>query len=241
MKPIRAVLFDYGGTLTTLTISVEDLRTKCLHGIQSFLQNRGINVTILQLREADREAWRSSQLQGSLREADATEFLTQLLRRSGVSVTRGDVMVEDVAKVDYMTAVPYMELLPETLPTLIALRDHHYRMGVVSNNLFPQMLRASIERLGLKSFFDTIVASGDVGVRKPAPEIFQTALSHLGCQAEETMFVGDRFEEDIEGAKNVGMTTVWLNSSAETRRGSIMPDHEVKHLSAILRILGLDA
>ena len=239
MEQTGAILFDYGGTLTTLTISVQDLVTKCLCNIQSFLQSRGFTVAMAQLKEADNEAWRVSLVEGGLREVNPTTFLTELLRRAGVDIAADDAMVDDVGEVDYMTTIPFIELLPETLPTLRVLGEHRYRMGVVSNNVFPQMLRTSIERLSLASFFGTIVASGDVGVKKPSSEIFLRALWELGCRAEATMFVGDRLEEDISGAKNVGMTTVWLNSSAEANRTAILPDHEVSHLSAILQILGL--
>ena len=239
MGQIEAILFDYGGTLTRLTISPEDLVTKCLRNIQTFLQSRGIAVSMARLKEADKEAWRLSQVRGSLIEANATEFMTELLREAGVDLADGDAVINGVAEVDYMTAVPYIELLPETLSTLQVLSEHKLRMGVVSNNVFPQMLRTSIERLGLGSFFCTVVASGDVGVRKPASEVFRKALGELGCRVEETLFVGDRLEEDVAGAQNVGMVTVWVNSSTEAKRGSIVPDYEVRDLSAILQILGL--
>jgi len=239
MKAVRAILFDYGDTLTTLTVSLEDLRAKCLRNIQSFLEGQGLIVTMAQLEVADEEAWESFRMQGSLEEVDAAVFVTRFLRKLGVNVSEGDVMVAEVWEVDYMTAVPFIELLPETLPTLRALKGHQWKMGLVSNNVFPGMLRASVERLGLGSFFDVIVASGDVGVRKPAAAIFQRAISQLGCGAEETLFVGDSLEEDIGGAKNLGMTTVWLHSSGDVHGGSIVPDYEVKGLSAILQILGL--
>jgi FMN phosphatase YigB (HAD superfamily) len=239
MKALRAVLFDYGGTLTTLTVSLEDLRVKCLRNIQSFLEGHGVTVAMAQLEVADEDAWGSFRMQGSLGEVDAAMFMTRFLRRSGVNVSEGDVIVAEAMEVDYMTAVPFIELLPETLPTLRVLREHQWKMGVVSNNVFPEMLRASVERLGLGSFFDVIVASGDLGVRKPAAAIFQRALSGLACGVEETMFVGDSLEEDIGGAKKLGMTSVWLHSSADVSGGSIVPDYEVESLSAILQILGL--
>jgi len=59
------------------------------------------------------------------------------------------------------------------------------------------------------------VYSGDVGVRKPAPEIFLRALEELGVDPLGAMFVGDRLDADVQGAARVGMTTVqalWFNA-----------------------------
>ena len=239
MRQITAILFDYGGTLTRLTLSPEDLASKCLRNIQIFLRRQGIVVNMAKLKEADREAWGLSQTKGSLREAKATEFVTELLRKAGVDVGDGDAMINEIADVDFLTAVPYIELLPKTVATLQLLKEHRLTMGVVSNNVFPQMLRASIERLGLGPFFGAVVASGDVGVRKPASDIFLRALGELGCGVEETLFVGDRLEEDVAGAQNVGMATVWVNSSTEAKRGNIVPDYEVGDVSGILQVIGL--
>ncbi|MEM2922059.1 MAG: HAD family hydrolase [Candidatus Bathyarchaeia archaeon] len=239
MRQIAAVLFDYGGTLTRLAVSEAELKTRCLRRVRRFLRTRGISVTEKQLRDADVKAWELSRPSETHREVDAYELILNLLEEVGVKASVGDQLVRDVARVDFMTAVPYIELLPDTIPTLKALRRCNIKMGVVSNNLFPQMLKESIERLNLKPYLDTVVASGDVGVRKPAPEVFKRALLNLKCQAKETLFVGDTLEEDIVGAKELDMSTVWLNRSSSRGIESIVPDYEVRCLSDILPLLGI--
>jgi putative hydrolase of the HAD superfamily len=70
------------------------------------------------------------------------------------------------------------------------------------------VLRADAEALGLAPLLDTMVFSEEVGVQKPAPEIFLHACRELGVEPEDAIFVGDRLETDVQGAANVGMTTV---------------------------------
>ncbi|OUR76016.1 hypothetical protein A9Q77_03850, partial [Marinomonas sp. 42_23_T18] len=71
--------------------------------------------------------------------------------------------------------------------------------------------RNKIEALGLANYFDVIVTSGELGVKKPNPLIFNTALEQLGAQAKECIFIGDSLTADMLPAKQLGMKTVWVN------------------------------
>ena len=73
----------------------------------------------------------------------------------------------------------------------------------------------------LGHLFSSIIISDEVGIRKPAPDIFSVALNSLEIEARETLFVGDSWEEDIVGAAKFGMDSVWINpnrTSPEERR-----------------------
>ncbi len=100
---------------------------------------------------------------------------------------------------------------------LESLRSRGIKTGVVSNS-WPdpgRVLRADVQRLGFAPLLDTIVFSDDVGLMKPAPEIFLRACTDLGVEPIDTMFVGDGLKTDVQGAANVGMTTVqalWFNA-----------------------------
>jgi putative hydrolase of the HAD superfamily len=65
-----------------------------------------------------------------------------------------------------------------------------------------------MQTLGLLEFFDGVTFSSEVGVRKPHPAIYRDALSKVGAEPEQTVFVGDRLREDIEGPKAMGMRAV---------------------------------
>ena len=110
---------------------------------------------------------------------------------------------------------------------LSSLRTRGIKTGVVANSWPdpPRLLRADAEAFGLSPLLDVLVFSEEVGAAKPAPEIFLRALDELGVTPIGAMFVGDRLETDVQGAANVGMTTVqalWFR--ADDSAASIEPD-----------------
>jgi putative hydrolase of the HAD superfamily len=102
---------------------------------------------------------------------------------------------------------------------LESLRERGLRLGVVSNT-WPEparLVRRELAELGVAERVDAIVLSGEVGVRKPDPAIFERALAELGVEPEAAIFVGDRLVDDVAGAARVGMTTVqavWFQADA---------------------------
>ena len=83
-----------------------------------------------------------------------------------------------------------------------------YALGVVSN--YYGNLKASLNELGFAPAIQTAIDSTIVGVSKPDPKIFQLALDELHMLAGETYVVGDSYERDIVPAKQLGCVTVWL-------------------------------
>jgi len=104
-----------------------------------------------------------------------------------------------------------LRLFPDTMSTLIYLKKRDYQMGVISNGLTIKQWEKLI-RLGLHHFFDEVVTSQEAGSEKPDREIFQLALERMGCKAEESVMVGNKFSEDILGATKSGMSAILVNS-----------------------------
>ena len=70
---------------------------------------------------------------------------------------------------------------------------------------------ADIKMIGIDKYLSGAVSSADVGVSKPSPEIFEAVLNKAGEEAESCIHVGDDYEDDIVGANNAGMASIWLN------------------------------
>ncbi len=86
------------------------------------------------------------------------------------------------------------------------------RIGIVSNNVLDEQ-QEKLLVCGLDQFVDQLVVSGEVGVSKPDPLIFHTALNRLRVTADETVMVGDSWIADIEGARGAGIRAIWFNPS----------------------------
>jgi HAD superfamily hydrolase (TIGR01549 family) len=102
------------------------------------------------------------------------------------------------------------EAMPGQRELLDWLRGR-YRLGVVSNFDYTPTVRRILTDGGILGRFETVVVSDAVGWRKPRPDIFERALADMRVGAGECLFVGDRPDIDVAGAKGIGMAAAWLN------------------------------
>jgi putative hydrolase of the HAD superfamily len=100
-------------------------------------------------------------------------------------------------------------VLASAAALLESLRDRGLKTGLVANS-WPDpahVLRVDAEALGLAAHLDALVFSAEVGVRKPAPEMFLRACRELAVDPAAVLFVGDDLTNDVQGAADVGMKT----------------------------------
>jgi FMN phosphatase YigB (HAD superfamily) len=95
--------------------------------------------------------------------------------------------------------------------TLSELRARGYGLGLITNRDNVERFYELFDALGLRPHFDMALASGEVGIRKPAAGIFDIALARMGVQARESIYVGDNYWADILGAQNAGVNPVLLD------------------------------
>jgi len=123
------------------------------------------------------------------------------------------------------------KLYDDVLPTLNCLRERGIRMALLSN--WDSTLVSIIEGLSMAEYFDAIIASADVHLHKPMPEIFQLALSRLGVGSHEAMHVGDHLFADAKGAARVGILPLLLD------RNDRHPDYEGLRIKSLLEIAAI--
>jgi putative hydrolase of the HAD superfamily len=118
---------------------------------------------------------------------------------------------EEIAAIaDHIAGVweRYVTLDPEALPVLDALRRYK-RLALISNFDHPPHFRKVVSRHGLSPFFQSMVVSGIVGIRKPDPKIFGPALRETGLDPSEVVYVGDT-EDDVAGARAAGILPILI-------------------------------
>jgi HAD superfamily hydrolase (TIGR01549 family) len=124
-------------------------------------------------------------------------------------------------------------LYEDALPVLDELRGHGLRIGLVSNG------QRDLEEFTVHHALDVdaVVGSQAHGRTKPHPSIFVAALEALGVSADQAAMVGDSYEDDIEGARSLGMRAILVD------RDGLRPDEEdrIDTLLALPAALGLTA
>ena len=129
-----------------------------------------------------------------------------------------------------------MEFFDGALESL-AILAKHYVLGALTNG------NADFTKLKLDGYFSFGYSAASVGAGKPAPDMFHAALEHTGAKPEQVVHVGDHPVDDIQGASQLGMHTIWVNLSGEALPpGTPKPSDEVARVhdipTAVSRIAG---
>lgn len=118
---------------------------------------------------------------------------------------------------------------------LRALRASGWKVAVVTNGAADAQAR-KIDRLAVLPLLDACCISGELGIRKPDPRIFEIAAARCGESLADAWMVGDG-EVDIVGAHRVGVRSVWLRRGRTWARSDLTPDHIADGLDEALALL----
>ena len=124
---------------------------------------------------------------------------------------------------------------PDVNAVLRTLRSAGIRTAIVSN--WMRGLGHFCVELGIADGFDHVLASAELGMKKPEPEIFAEACRRLGAAPGRTLHVGDTVIDDLEGARNAGLHALLIERSPD---GVEPPGPVVRSLDEVPRLLGLD-
>lgn len=88
--------------------------------------------------------------------------------------------------------------------------SERYRLHIITNG-FEEVQHLKLRNSGIIDYFRSVTTSEDVGLKKPHPSVFNSALKKASTMPQQSIMIGDSFEADIIGAKNVGMHTLFFN------------------------------
>lgn len=110
-----------------------------------------------------------------------------------------------------------------------------YRLFILSNG-FREQQACKLKLSGIDGYFRKVVLSEDLGVLKPRPEIFHFACSATQSLLQESLMIGDSWENDIEGAKGAGMDQVFYNVHGKTDL-PFRPTFCISSLAELMKLL----
>ena len=125
----------------------------------------------------------------------------------------------------------------DAIPVLDKLKQK-YPIVLVSN--FYGNINSVLKDFNISSYFDSIIESAVVGIRKPNPEIFSLGVQALNLDSDRVIVIGDSYSKDIAPSEQIGCHTIWIKGSAwDDKENEIQHPFIIKELNELIRLLNL--
>ncbi len=227
---IRGVIFDLGGTVIRLTFPWEIVFKESQQALVEQLLREGVNLDAAAFATEFRRAMELNDRsrETAFLETTTATVLRMVLSRFGVTDLAEESVQRAVARF-YTVTESQWEVMPGVYNVLGELRQTGYRLGMISNAGDDANVQRLVDRCSLRSYFNPILVSAAIGLRKPNPALFRMLLQVWQIQPCEAVMVGDTLAADILGAQNVGLHQIWLAAEADTpanraHTGAILPE-----------------
>ncbi|WP_394244526.1 HAD family hydrolase [Vibrio astriarenae] len=151
------------------------------------------------------------------------EYIEQLYPPERVSVldweaiwrtaflTYGLPFDEDIGRKHLAQFASEGELYDYTIPVLESLKSRGIKMVLLANITgATEVFQQDLDARGLSRYFDRVIWTSEIGYRKPSPKAYQLALNSIGSSPATTLMVGNNIATDIEGASDLGISTLLL-------------------------------
>lgn len=213
---IKAVVFDYGGTLVRSAKPWDVVRPRAILSAYRYLKRHGLRMSYDEYlavnegvfdRYAELEAVERRDISDQLKYLElVSELFPSAPKAKRLALARG------ANNSFWLVANGNFRLRRGTKRCLDELEAMGIKLGVISNHHDGSSLMRSLRRYGIEPRFNPIVISEKVDIRKPDPAIFRLCLSAMNVKPEQAIYVGDAPEFDVAGARATGMTSILIGN-----------------------------
>ncbi len=202
---IKAYIFDAFGTLFNLDNRLLDhIKHPSKEDILNYARSKQLSYT-----------W----LQSLMQSYQAFDQITRIALEDGCKKYDAPSDLANALSALYFKPI----IFDDVLPTLQKLQKKSKITGILSNGTH-QMLRSGIQKNGLENYLNVVYSADDIGMYKPAPQVYQMVTNGLKLQAKEVLFVSSN-QWDVAGAANYGLQVAWLNRHGAFREAITMKDN----------------
>lgn len=237
--PVRAVIFDLGGTLLDWADWEGEVPQRWHRAFDALVTVSAVPVSREQFVPAmvDAETAYWARVAAEHWSGPPSGLIADGFRRLGLHATEGQILATldgYAGAVDRTAAV-----FPDSRRVLGELRARGFRVGLLSNTWWAaEWHNADLATHGLASLFDEIVYSSDLPHAKPHRYAFEWTARRLGVDPSACVMVGDWPEYDIVGAQDAGMRGIWkTNGRPRPAPPGFAPDGVIAQLEEILPLL----
>jgi len=209
MVRTKAIFFDLGETLVTQNIEDNLVTIKALGKISKILPYRKSPAELFSIYKQGykvNEAFRTMHHV----EIPIQAWIVQLLRQA-LGHEPEKALVEEAIKIIVSARAKNAVVFPDSKPLLEKLSKRRVKLGIISNVSSHDVAVEILRKVGLLEYFDRVVTSAFVGIRKPDPGIFLYALMQFKLQPRQAVIVGDSERHDVWGGRITGTKTVLVS------------------------------
>lgn len=204
---IKAVFFDMGGTIQTYRFD-RNLRVRRAYLIRQCLRKGGIQLTLSDEQLADAitagvKRYRKQMADACIELPPLEIWKDYIFHDQPISAETLAPIAEELSFI-YETQLYERRLRPEMPDVLAQIKALGLKIGCISNVQSRGQVAYNLQEYGIIDYFDPIVLSSTYGRCKPDPSIFHRAARLAGVPASACVYVGDRINRDILGAKLAG-------------------------------------
>jgi putative hydrolase of the HAD superfamily len=210
--PYQVIIFDVNGTL----LGYEDPLGFEMRfaGACRDLGHAVTTAQVSQVFERLMQEWAARQASGFRRASSGEQYRQTMtwvyqLMLEGLGIECDAWQQADALYERFIVREGFMPLFSDVKETLIELRRRGKQLGILSN--FPPHLEDTLKLHGIHGYFAFFVISSLVGLEKPDPAIFELAFERAGVPKEEILYVGDHVDDDIRGARAVGLSAILID------------------------------
>lgn len=239
----KAVIFDLGSTLIEYpSTDWEKLSVRCLGDARKWLARKGHKLPgekeFLAAFAEVREEYRSI-AEKTMKEWTVPQVVEGILKKHGIMVDESTA--ENFFDVYYKPIQEKLYVYDDTESTLESIKQTGTTIGLISNTIFPERTHlGELKRFGIDGYFDFTIFSSTFGLRKPHPDLFYKAANMAGQAPGDCVYIGDRFREDVEGPRGVGMKAVLKRHDEREYPDEIPEDvYQIDTLGQLLEYLDI--
>ena len=233
---IKAIFFDWFNTLAHYYPPREELESQALKELGFNISPKALSYGLYlgdkhlyeenaRLPIRQRSAAEQTKLQ--------TTFQRIILKEAGITPT-DDIALKLVSRMIQLNASLKFVLFDDVIATLQELKQKNLKLGLLTN--LQTEVNSMCRELGITSYLDFTVTSAEVGADKPQPPIFLKALELAGVKADEAIHIGDQYQNDVLGAKGVGISPILLDRADYYAEITDCP--RIRSLTEISKYLG---
>jgi len=178
------------------------------------------------------------------RQTDWVEYTTEWILRRTLEELGAPPPGPDVIAAALQAYYAYSESLWHPMPNLhetlqrLAAAQPKLKLAIISNASDDANVQRLIDAADVRRYFDPIIVSAAVGIRKPNPKIFDLVLSRWQLPPQACVMVGDTLGADILGAQLAGLHNIWLTAQADhpanrAHRDTILPEASAATLADV--------